>query len=110
MALREIKTRSSERVTSEPYDFENKGDVLEGVLIEKATLKSKKDGKEFKKYTLKHEDGSHSSTLGSYQLDRGLEEVNPGTLVRITFTGMQKLDGGRKLKTFKIEADDGVSA
>lgn len=107
MAFKEIvSTSSSQRIPSEPYDFENKGDVLEGTLVEKATLKSKSTGKEFKKYTVKHEDGSHSSTLGSHQLDKALEQVSEGTLIRITFGGMKKLDGGRKVKLFKVEADD----
>jgi hypothetical protein len=110
MAMREISPSSnSQRIQSEPFEFETKGDSLEGVLVEKATLKSRATGKDFRKYTIRTSDGAHSSTLGSYQLDQALNEVEEGTLVRITYGGKKKLDGGKTVKLFKVEADDGQS-
>lgn len=102
MALRTI-TASSQRIDSERFSFEEKGDVLEGHLIESVRLT--KDGNSFMKYTLKT-DGGHTSTLGSHQLDASLAKVVPGTYVRITYLGKKKIKGGRTVKEFMVEADD----
>ena len=110
MALKEIDTSGGKKLDSENMNFEDKGDSVEGVLLEKVTLTSKKNGKTFQKYTVRTSDNRNVSFLGGHQIDKGLAQVDTGTLIRITYKGEQKLDGGRRLKTYKIEADDAPSA
>jgi hypothetical protein len=102
MAFKPISSSSNGGYTAERYTFEDKGDVLEGTLVEKVTLT--KDGRSFQKYTFKTDSG-YVSTLGSHQIDSALASINTGTLVRITYQGDKKLGGGKRVKQFLIEAD-----
>lgn len=105
MAFRKVEANSDKpSMSARRVQFDNKGDVLEGHLVEKATLTSK-DGKPFKKYTFKTEEGI-VSTLGSHQLDTGLSQVEVGSLVRVTYQGVKRLNGGKSVKLFDVEVDD----
>lgn len=106
MAFKKIDTNTnmSPGSQSDRVILEDKGDTLEGHLVEKATLKAK-DGKEFQKYTFKTKNGL-KSTLGGHQIDKGLADIPVGTLVRLTCDGYKKLEGGRKVKLVTVEADE----
>jgi hypothetical protein len=105
MAFKKVETNSDRpSVDARRVQFEKKGDNLEGHLVEKATLNTK-DGKPFKKYTFKTKQGI-VSTLGSHQLDSGLSQVEVGSLVRVTFQGLKRLNGGKSVKLFDVEVDD----
>lgn len=104
MALKPVTLSSgSNRLESERFSFEEKGDILEGHLVESVRLT--KDGNSFMKYVVKT-DGGLTSTLGAHQLDQALSQVTPGTYVRITYLGKKKIKGGRTVKEFLVEADD----
>lgn len=101
-----FQTRSTNEVIkypSTPIRFEQAGQQATGHLVEAATLT--KDGDSFKKYTLRTSNGVYISTLGSHQLDRGLEGVPMGSLVRVTYGGKKKIKGGKSVNEFKVEVD-----
>lgn len=104
MAFKPISVSSGKRYNDERFTFESKGDTLEGHLVESATIS--KDGSTFKKYIVRSADGMYHGFLGSYQLDRALEQVELGTMVRITYGGKEKLKGGKTVKNFNVETDD----
>jgi hypothetical protein len=54
---------------------------------------------------LQTEDGN-LGVWGKTNLDQKLTSVTPGTMVRITQTGMQKIPGKRDMYKFTVEVDD----
>lgn len=116
MALKEvIIDAKSKKLDSEQFSFEEKGDSLHGVIVEKVTLRSKPttehpNGKPFQKYTVRSPDGRLVSTLGSYKIDEFMSTRPLGTEIRITYVKKIKLDGGRTMKDFKFEDDLDESA
>jgi hypothetical protein len=116
MALKEVVIDTkSKKLDSEQFSFEEKGDTLHGVIVEKVTLKSKPtpehpQGKPFQKYTVRVPDGRLVSTLGSHKIDEFMLTRPLGTEIRITYLKKVKLDGLRTMKEFKFEDDIDESA
>lgn len=101
MAFETVTTKTNSSVSSDRYDFEEKGQILEGRLVQRATIQTEFGPKQ--KYVVATAEGN-KSILGSFQLDEKLALVDDGHLVRITFNGREKTKNG-KVKLFDVQVD-----
>lgn len=89
-------------VDVEFYRFENPGDKLQGILINK-TQTTIKGGNRIGKYTIKKQDGKKVAFLGSVQLDEKMSNIGLGQDVWVQFTHKESLgDTGNEMKCFKV--------
>lgn len=89
---------------AEKYAFMTKGDTLVGYFLGTETFKSK-DGDTLIKHKIQTDAEGLKSPLGSSDLNRKLQKVEPGTYVQIIFQGKKKLSGGKTLKVFTVNQD-----
>lgn len=88
------------------WDFESNA-VLQGVFESKKELEQ--DALDGGKrmvwvYTIRTSDGEKHGVWGSYNIDQGMQDLEPGTEVRITYEGTVKIDNGaRSVKQFVIQ-------
>jgi hypothetical protein len=93
--------RKFRRVNADFFQFENEGDTIEGMLLDKgvATFPQGDVGK----YTIETEDGKHHSFLGSTVIDQAFTLIEPGAYVRVTFTGTTRTNNKMTMKQFDVE-------
>jgi hypothetical protein len=96
----------------EPYpdtvNFENVGDSIEGVYESKREVEQDDLANPGKKrlvsvYTIVDSTGKKHGVWGSWAIDKAMEEIVPGTEVRITYDGKVDLDGGKKFRKFLVQ-------
>lgn len=89
--------------------FETVGDAVTGDIIALGVHEFP-DGKRVAKITLRDDDGEERVlTAGQVQLAAKLVELRPevGDRIRITFTEVEKRQGGKTLKHFKVDLNRG---
>jgi hypothetical protein len=77
-------------------------DVFIGTFVETRTIANPK-GDDFDQYVFRGEDGNLYGTNASYSLTRGMEKVDPGNRVRITYVKNVDVGQPAPMKDFKIE-------
>jgi len=88
-----------QEVTPEFYEFKEAGQELIGILSDKSVVNIR--GTEVNRWTFNTKDGM-VSFLGGVALDPMLERIEPGTLVKLVFTGVQPTAKGTQVKTFRV--------
>lgn len=73
---------------------------VEGTLIEKGEVVM--SGNPVGRYKIERENGTVVTVLGSSILDDYLGEVEPGTEIKIVFTGTTKAKSGFATKTYDV--------
>lgn len=79
-----------------------KGDTLEGLLVDKKTNVGQFDKTV---YTVEKKGGDKMDVWGSAVLERGLNPLPIGTLVRLTYLGKEKAKSGGSYHNYEIEYD-----
>ena len=82
-------------------------DRKEGMFVE-GTYEKKQptrrpDGTEDHLYVLRTEDGKSVGVNSAAGLDRAMEQVQTGSLIRITFLGKQMGSNGRQFNNFQVD-------
>ena len=92
----------------ETYTFETEGDTLTGTykgskIVATEDLNKPGEMRDQTVYSVVDEQGKEWSVWASHNIDAGLENVNPGDMVRIRFDGKVSIDSGkRSVKQFTI--------
>jgi len=90
--------------------FENPGDSVTGEIlaIRKHTFQ---DGKIAAELLLRTDDGDVTVTAGQIMLARKLAEIRPteGDKIGIRFDSVEKRDGGKTLKHFTVQVQNGAA-
>lgn len=93
---------------ADTFPFDNPGDSVTGQFVGVRELEQEGlDGQPrmVKVYEIQELDSEKKwSVWGSAMIDMGMETVNQGQLVRITFEGKKDLDQGRTVKTFCVQS------
>lgn len=94
------------KVNSNFMKLENPGDSIEGKLVKKDALYFAGQELPTGRYTFAVEtsDGPVNKTiLGTVGLDEMLSEIEIGTLVKVTFDGVEKTKGKRDFRRYTVE-------
>lgn len=97
-----FKRISKNGFDGDQFKFEEEGTVLEGYYLGVAMIPIK--GKDVPRYSFKTEAGV-VSTLGSKNLNEGLEDAVQGAKTRVTFEEMSRTKAGNDFKRFTVEQD-----
>ena len=85
--------------------FEDKGDILQGIFKGHEIIDFKNDKGEQKIFVLEI-DGEAFLLPSNYELTKKLEKVEEingvGCIIQIEIIGFTKIEGGRKVKNFKV--------
>ena len=90
-----------EEISPSSWTPKEKGDLVEGKLINKRTNVGVNESNA---YDIETSDGQFM-VWGSAVLDQRMEYVNVGDMVKITFKGLEKNSKGQDTKIFKVEVD-----
>ena len=86
-------------ISTAAWSPENPGDTIEGELLEK-----KYDVGKYNKnlYVIRRNDGSSRDVWGCFRLDKKMDEVKVGDIVRIRYKGMITKDDGNIMYDYDV--------
>ena len=82
------------------------GDMLEGIYESSETMKGKFG--EQTKYIILKEDDTKVAIAGSASIVNQFSNVPEGSLVRVTYKGIQTTKNGNTVKSYEVEYDDSI--
>jgi len=96
---------------SDYIKFENQGDTVTGVIVD-IGIQTWQDGSKSPKLILRTATGDRVLTASQVQLKTRLTELRPnvGDTIKVTLTGVQKLNGGKTMKQFDVAVKQGQPA
>lgn len=97
-----FKTISKNGADGDQFKFEEEGTVLEGYYLGMTFIPIK--GKDVPRYSFKVGD-KVITTLGSKNLNEGMEDAVQGAMTRVTFVELHETKAGNDFKRFTIEQD-----
>jgi hypothetical protein len=91
----------------ETYSFEKEGDSLTGTYtgsnsVTTDDLNNPGEKREQTVYEIVDESGKKWTVWSSFNIDKAFSEIEPQTLVRITYKGKVDIGGGRTVKQFAV--------
>ena len=90
-------------VEPKTWEYENDGELIEGVLIDKKFSLGKNNSS---LYTLETQPGEFTLVWGSAILDERMTLVKVGDKIKITYKGLGEAKAGQNApKIFKVEVD-----
>ena len=93
---------------SDYIKFENSGDTVTGVIVD-IGIQTWADGSKSPKLVLRTKDGDRVLTASQVQLKNKMAELRPetGDTIKVTLTGVDKLQGGKTMKKFDVAVKKG---
>lgn len=88
----------------EQFKFDKPGTTLTGYYVGSQNIIINK--KPATRHDFQTKAGERISPLGSYNLDKGLAELELGTMVRVTYVEKKQTNNGNTVKVFKLEVDE----
>lgn len=107
MAFKKLESKSSDGF-ADKFKFDKVGASLTGNYLGSEVIDI--NGKAVLKHTFKTADGKLVAPLGSTDLNRQLEQVSPGAMLRVTFSEEKKIKGRPvAMKIYSVEIDETAS-
>lgn len=107
MAFKKLEPKGSDGF-ADKFKFDKVGVSLTGHYLGSEVIDI--SGKAVLKHTFKTTDGQLVAPLGSTDLNRQLEHVSPGSMLRVTLAEEKKIKGRPvAMKVFSVEIDESAS-